>query len=70
MFVLQVKGYQVSPVEIKNILKKHSAIIDAAVVGITDTKTGEALKAFLVFIQGHTVSADNIIHFVKERVAE
>ncbi|RCN26957.1 hypothetical protein ANCCAN_27314 [Ancylostoma caninum] len=43
--LIKVKGFQVPPAELENILLCHPLIHDAAVVGIPDAETGESPKA-------------------------
>ncbi|XP_037293349.1 probable 4-coumarate--CoA ligase 3 isoform X2 [Manduca sexta] len=68
--LIKVKGYQVPPAELENILKEHPAVLDAAVVGMPDKKAGEVPKAFIVKKDGVKVQPEDIIKFVAERVAE
>jgi acyl-CoA synthetase (AMP-forming)/AMP-acid ligase II len=46
MFV--VGGFNAYPAEIENVLVKHPAVVDAAVVGVPDARLGEVGAAFLV----------------------
>jgi len=41
-------GYTIGPIEIENVLKKHSAVREAAVVGSPDKDRGEVVKAFII----------------------
>ncbi|XP_047028473.1 4-coumarate--CoA ligase 3-like [Helicoverpa zea] len=68
--LIKVKGYQVPPAELENVLKEHPDILDVAVVGAPDAKTGEVPRAFVVLKEGSKPNADSITAFVKERVAE
>ncbi len=43
-----VSGFNVYPNEIEDALAKMGAILEAAVVGIPDTKSGEAVRAYVV----------------------
>ncbi len=43
-----LSGFNVYPNEIEDALAKMSAILEAAVVGIPDARTGEALRAYVV----------------------
>ncbi|KOB78357.1 AMP dependent coa ligase [Operophtera brumata] len=67
--LIKVKGYQVPPAELENVLKEHPSILDAAVIGISDAKQGEAPKAFIVVKEGHKLKPDDVMKFVEERVA-
>src|SRR5262245_7161320 len=55
-----VGGYNVYPREIDEILFKHPAILEAATVGIPDSFSGEAVKAFVVLRPGAKLTADEL----------
>lgn len=46
--MIKHKGYRISASEIEAILKDHTSVIAACVVGIPDAKVGERIKAFVV----------------------
>jgi long-chain acyl-CoA synthetase len=48
-------GLNVYPREIEEVLHKHPALIEAAVVGVPDDYFGEALRAFVVLRPGMNV---------------
>ena len=62
-------GYNVYPREIEEVLYTHHEVAEAAVVGIPDPRLGEEVKAFVVPRPGATVSEQQLVDFVKERVA-
>ena len=62
-------GISVFPEEIEDILRKHAAVADAAVVGFKSHEWGEAVKAFVVLKHGADCSADQLIQFCKESLA-
>jgi len=43
-----VSGFNVYPTEIENIIAEIPGIVEVAVIGVPDEKTGEAVKAFVV----------------------
>ncbi|KAJ8719772.1 hypothetical protein PYW08_011947 [Mythimna loreyi] len=67
--LIKVKGYQVPPAELENVLKEHPAVLDAAVIGVPDPVTGERPRGFVVFKPGVKATDTEIIEFVSKRVA-
>ena len=55
-----VGGYNVYPREIDEILFKHPAILEAATVGVSDSFSGEAVKAFVVLRPGAKLTAEEL----------
>lgn len=53
-------GYNVYPREVEEVLYKHPAVLEAAVVGAPDDYRGETVKAFVVCKPGYTVTAEDI----------
>lgn len=60
-------GFNVSTTEVESILLQHPAIKAAAVVGLPDRTHGEVGFAFL--IQRHDVTAEDIMAFLRSRLA-
>ena len=50
-------------------LYAHPSVAEAAVVGVPDAKMGEEIKAFVALKAGQTATAEELIAFVRERVA-
>ncbi|MGE5104920.1 MAG: class I adenylate-forming enzyme family protein [Betaproteobacteria bacterium] len=48
-------GINIYPAEIERVLMLHPDVLDAAVVGVTDEKWGQAVKAYLVLRKGATM---------------
>jgi fatty-acyl-CoA synthase len=62
-------GENISSIEIEQLLSRHEAVNDAAVVAIPDEKWGERPKAFVELISGKEVSEDDLMAFCKENLA-
>jgi acyl-CoA synthetase (AMP-forming)/AMP-acid ligase II len=50
-------GYNITPSEIENVLYRHPAVLEAAVVGLPDAEWGEAVLAAVALRAGHTLDA-------------
>lgn len=64
-----VNGFNVYPREVEQALLSHPDVAEAAVVGVPDERTGEAVKAFVVLAPGVSASAAEV-DAVREHVAE
>jgi fatty-acyl-CoA synthase len=62
-------GENVFPAEVENLLVEHSAIADAAVIGVPDDDFGQRLKAFVVVKDGRALDADVVREHVKANLA-
>lgn len=62
-------GENVYSVEVENVLYKHPAVLEAAVIGVPHPKWGEAVKAIVVLKEGHQATEQELISFCKERMA-
>jgi len=62
-------GENVYPAEVENVLCKHPAVLQAAVIGTPDAKWGEAVTALIVSREGVAATAEEIQAFCRESVA-
>ena len=67
--LIKYKGHSVYPREIEDVLYEHPAVKLCAVVGVPDEVNGEIPKAFVVLKDDVEASEEEIIQFVKDRVA-
>ena len=67
--LLKYKGYSVYPREVEDVIYEHPAVKLCAVVGKPDPVAGEIPKAFVVLKEGAIATEQEIMDFVKERVA-
>jgi acetyl-CoA synthetase len=70
--IIKTSGERVSPLEIENILLKHKAVHESAVIGVPDPAKGEIIKAFVVLNKGFTESdalKEELSLFVKKDYA-
>ncbi|PTR28977.1 acyl-CoA synthetase (AMP-forming)/AMP-acid ligase II [Rhodococcus sp. OK519] len=62
-------GFNVYPAEIENALARMDSLAEAAVIGIPDERMGEVGRAYVVPKAGVTVTAEDVVAFCKERLA-
>ena len=63
-------GYTIGPIEIENVLLKHPAVKEVAIVGIPDKDRGEIVKAFIVTDrEKNDALKQDIQDFVKARLS-
>ncbi|MBU2053680.1 MAG: AMP-binding protein [Proteobacteria bacterium] len=63
-------GYTIGPIEIENVLLKHPAVKEVAIVGIPDKDRGEIVKAFIVTDrEKNDALKQDIQDFVKTRLS-
>lgn len=67
--LIKVKGFQVPPAELEQILRDHPKVLDAAVVGTAHATFGEVPRAFIVKKEGVNVSEKELQDFVADKVA-
>jgi 4-coumarate--CoA ligase len=67
--LIKVKGNQVSPTELENLLLDLPGVADVAVAGIPDALAGEVPKAFIVRNPGSNLSEDDVLLYINPKVA-
>jgi long-chain acyl-CoA synthetase len=59
--IIKSRGEKVSPREVENAIYSLEGVMDAAVIGVDDDVLGQAIKAFVVLKEGHTVTEREVI---------
>ncbi len=67
--MIVASGYNVYPDEIDNVLFMHPAILEAATIGLPDTKRGETVKSFVVLKPGRNATAEELFEHCKKQLA-
>ncbi|HEV7918366.1 MAG TPA: AMP-binding protein [Solirubrobacterales bacterium] len=62
-------GENVYPIEVEDVIARHEAVRETAVIGVEDEKFGERLKAFVVPSNGHDISEKDLKAYVKSNLA-
>ena len=66
--VMNVSGHRISTAEVESALVDHPAVAEAAVVGVTDAITGQAIVGYVILRGSHEVS-DELGEEVRAHVA-
>src|SRR5438093_4649700 len=67
---IKYKGFGVGPAEVEAVLCEHPAVADAGVIGKPNEEAGEIPKAFVQLRPNTQATAEELIAFVKERIAD
>ncbi len=68
--MINVSGFKVFPREVEEVLFRHDAVKEAAVVGIPDPVRGEAVKAYVVLNEGTRATAEELQALCRAAVAD
>jgi len=64
-----VNGYNVYPREVEEVIYEHPAVVEVAVIGISDKDYGEIVKAFVVS-NDESITMNDILFFCKDKLAK
>ena len=64
-----IRVYNVYPREVEEVLYSHPAVNEVAVVGVPDERLGDEVKAFVSLRKGQPVTEQELINYVKGKVA-
>lgn len=67
--VVIVGGFNVSPVEVENVLSRHPAVVECAVVGVPDDRLGTVCRAYVVVRPATGAEPEELIAFARQRLA-
>src|SRR5580704_13275992 len=66
--MVNVSGFKVFPNEVEDVIAQHPGVLEAAVIGVTDEHTGQAVKLFLVR-RDPELQAEELTRYSRERLA-
>ena len=64
-----VKGQNVYPIDIEDVLYTHPKVVQAAVIGVYDETRGEKVRAFIGLKDEATVTERELKEFCREHLA-
>jgi malonyl-CoA/methylmalonyl-CoA synthetase len=67
--IIKTGGFKVSALEIEEVLRMHPAIVECAVVGVSDAEWGERVSAAVELRPGAGLSLGDLQNWAKERLA-
>ncbi|KAA0203789.1 hypothetical protein HAZT_HAZT002554 [Hyalella azteca] len=67
--LIKVKGFQVAPAELEDLLRGFVGVADVAVVGVPDDKLGERPRAYVVKHPNNSVTEAALEQFVASKVS-
>ena len=65
--MILVSGFNVYPNEIEEVIASHPGVLECAVIGVVDDRSGEAVKAFVVK-KDPNVTAEDVIKYCRENL--
>lgn len=68
--MIKRSGENISTTEIENILMGHPKIAEAAVIGVPDPISDQAVKAFIIFKDGEELLTEEILEYCRGHMAE
>ncbi len=69
--LIKSSGYSVFPAEVEDLLYRHPAVKEVAVIGVTDAYRGESAKAFIILKDGYSgnITEKEILEWCKDNMA-
>ncbi|XP_045162751.2 uncharacterized protein LOC123527397 [Mercenaria mercenaria] len=68
--LIKYKGLQVAPAELEDLLHKHPAVQDVAVIGMPDDRAGELPRAYVVLKPNANLHAHDLMKYVEGHVSD
>lgn len=68
-YLIKTGGENVYPREVEEVLLRHEAVVDCAIIGIPDKDWGESLKAYIVLDSKKKVTKEELIDWCKQSIA-
>lgn len=66
--MILVSGFNVFPNEIEDVLAAMPEVLQCAAIGVPDEKSGEAIKVFIVLREGHSLTREEVIAYMRKNL--
>jgi long-chain acyl-CoA synthetase len=66
--MILVSGFNVYPNEVEDVLAQHPNVAEAAVIGVPDEHSGEAVRAFVVARDGSSMDTEELRNWCREKL--
>jgi long-chain acyl-CoA synthetase len=67
--LILVSGFNVYPHEVEQVLVSHPDVVEAAALGMPNEQTGQTVKAFVVRVEGSTLTPADLIAYAERNLA-
>jgi long-chain acyl-CoA synthetase len=67
--IVIASGYKIYPRKIEEEVYRHPAVEEAVAGGIPDTYRGETLKVWIMLREGHSLTAEDLRAFLKDKIS-
>ena len=67
--VIRRRGENISSLEVEDVIKRHSGILDCAVIGVPSELGEEEVKAYVVRRPGSSLTPEDVVFWCAERLA-
>ena len=67
--LILVSGFNVYPAEVERVLDAHPAVLESAVIGVPDPRTGSAVRAVVVLAPGEGVTFEALREYAAQSLA-
>jgi len=66
---IRTGAYNVYPIEIEEVMKRHPAVAEPAVFGINDERWGEMIMAAVIIKEGYQVTEEELKEYCRKYLA-
>jgi long-chain acyl-CoA synthetase len=66
--MITVSGFKVYPNEVEEVVASHPSVLEAAVIGVPDPDTGEAVKLFVVPRKGTSIDPEDLRGYCRDQL--